>query len=69
MDDYLDFELHIGAGDGNTYPISVIRAAAGGEPSAAAAIPINDEALRQQLNELIGVRRATGRPRHWPAPF
>ncbi len=31
--DYLDFELRIGAGDGSEYPVTVIHAAAGGEPS------------------------------------
>lgn len=56
--DYLDFELHIGAGDGTKYPVTVIHAAAGGEPSLTAVIPVNDEALRRQVDELVAVRAA-----------
>lgn len=56
--DYLDFELHIGAGSGITYPVTVIRAAAGGEPSIIATLPVNDAAIRQQMAALVATRSA-----------
>ena len=40
--DYLDFELAIGAGDGYTYPVSVIRSPAGDQRATTiASLPIN----------------------------
>jgi len=56
--DYLDFELRIGAGNGTEYPVTVIHAAAGGEPSITAFIPVNDAPLRRQLDALVIVRHA-----------
>ncbi|MCB0084971.1 MAG: CHAT domain-containing protein, partial [Caldilineaceae bacterium] len=61
--DYLDFEVQIAAGVDNRYPVTVIHAAAGGEPSTTALIPITDETLRRQLDELIGLRHAMRKPR------
>ena len=54
--DYLDFELRIGEGNGGEYPVTVIHAAAGGDPSIMAHIPVNDESLRRQLDEFIVAR-------------
>ncbi len=61
--DYLDFELRIGAGhDGASYeieyPVTVIRAPAGGEPSITAKIPVDDVTLQRQVNELSVARSA-----------
>ncbi|MBV7339935.1 CHAT domain-containing protein [Chloroflexi bacterium TSY] len=56
--DYFDFELRIGASDGTQYPVTVIHAAAGGEPSIMATIPVNDEAVRQSVDDLVAVRSA-----------
>mgnify|MGYP000173499894 CR=1 FL=1 len=56
--DYLDFELRIGERNGTEYPITVIHAAAGGEPAISAAIPVDDELLRGQLNEFAHIRSA-----------
>lgn len=54
--DYLDFELLIGAGSGTEYPVTVIHAAAGGEPSMVATIPVDDTTFRRQLDDLVNVR-------------
>lgn len=56
--DYLDFELHIGAGADAKYPVTVIHAAAGGEPSLTTLLPVNDVGLRRQVDELIAARHA-----------
>ncbi len=56
--DYLDFELRIGEGDGTIYQITVIHAAAGGEPSITTAIPVSDQTLRRQVDDLVNVRGA-----------
>jgi len=63
MDDYLDFELRIGAGHDGAgyaieYPVTVVHAPAGGEPSITAAIPVDDVAFRRQIDELVDVRSA-----------
>ncbi|MEM7129277.1 MAG: CHAT domain-containing protein [Chloroflexota bacterium] len=54
--DYLDFELRIGTGDGTEYPVTVIHAAAGGEPSVVAVMPVNDEGLRYHIDNLVVTR-------------
>lgn len=54
--DYLNFELRIGTGNGKEYPVSVIHAPVGGEPSITSVIEVNDKALRQQLDDLVSVR-------------
>ncbi len=56
--DYLDFELRIGESNGREYPVTVIHAASGGEPSVNAMIPVDDWALRRQMDELVNVRSA-----------
>ncbi|MFZ4656668.1 MAG: CHAT domain-containing protein [Caldilineaceae bacterium] len=56
--DYLDFELRIGEGNGTEYPVTVIHAAAGGEPSITATLPVNDAVLRRLLDGLADVRSA-----------
>ncbi len=56
--EYLDFELRIGAGNRTEYPVTVIHAAAGGEPTIMAQIPVNDATLRRHLDELTAIRSA-----------
>jgi len=56
--EYLDFELRIGERNGTEYSITVIHAAAGGEPAIMTTMPVDDELLRDQLNELDHVRSA-----------
>lgn len=66
--DYLDFELRIGAGNGSEYPVTVIHAAAGGEPSITAHIPVNDATLRHQINTVVNLRSAHGATRRASDP-
>ena len=49
--DYLDFELAIGAGDGHTYPVSVIRSPAG-EQRATTEFPFDELELKNKLQGL-----------------
>jgi len=49
--DYLDFELAIGAGDGNTYPVRVIRSPAG-EQRASTQFPFDELELKNKLQGL-----------------
>lgn len=56
--EYLDFELRIGAGNGTEYAVTVIHAAAGGEPTITTTMPVDDEMLRGQLQQLDHVRSA-----------
>jgi hypothetical protein len=47
-EDFLDFELEIGAGSGRAYPVAVVRSAAG-EARETMQFPLDDLALENQL--------------------
>ncbi len=65
--DYLDFELRIGAGKRSEYEVTVLQAAAGGEPTISANIPIADHEWRRLVDQLVYARGARDPRRSGPA--
>ena len=67
-EDFLDFELEIGAGSGRAYPVAVVRSAAG-EARETMQFPLDDLALENQLLTLQNaLLRSGGKPRHIQLP-
>ena len=60
--EYLDFELRIGAGTAQSYPVTVVRSPVG-ETSATIQLPLDDPVFRKHLQAVEQVRSAVAQTR------
>jgi hypothetical protein len=68
QEDFIDFELEIGPGSGRSYPVAVVRSAAG-EARGIMQFPLDDLELENQLLTLQNaLLRSGGKPRHIMLP-
>ncbi|HLW00181.1 MAG TPA: CHAT domain-containing protein [Ktedonobacterales bacterium] len=63
---YLDFDLEIGAGSGQTYPVAIIRSPAG-EAHGTLRFPFDEEALKERLDQVQTALGSTGQARRQAA--
>jgi hypothetical protein len=63
---YLDFDLEIGPGSGQAYPVAVIRSPAG-EAHGTLHFPFDEESLKERLDQVQTALESTGQARHQAA--
>src|SRR5579863_4551061 len=69
MMEYLDFEIEVGEGTNNTYPVSIVHSTSAGEAHATMRFPFDEREIKYQLSQLqVALLRSGGTRRSFFYP-